>query len=213
MPATGSDCAGSARDGSIAPACGTRCATVNVSPTGLTGVAVIEPRVFGDDRGWFLENYRGEQFAEHGIDASFVQVNTSRSRRGVLRGLHFQWPEPQGKLVWVSVGRVFDVAVDIRPDSERFGEWTGVELSAENHRQLWIPEGFAHGFQVLSESATFSYLCTRAYRPEHDAAIAWNDPDIGIEWPMAPSALSDKDASAPTLNRISAERLPRCASC
>jgi len=181
---------------------------MNVEPTDLPGVYVVEPRVFGDERGWFLENYRDEHFGDRGIDASFAQVNTSHSRRGVLRGLHYQWPEPQGKLVWVSQGRVFDVAVDIRRGSPRFGSWTGVELSAENHRQLWIPEGFAHGFQVLSESATFSYLCTRPYRPEHDAAVAWNDARIGVEWPLPPSALSDKDAAAPPLDHIADEELP-----
>ncbi len=186
---------------------------MNVQSTALPGVCVIEPKVFGDDRGWFLENYRGEHFAEFGIEADFVQVNTSHSRRGVLRGLHYQWPEPQGKLVWVSVGRVFDVAVDIRHGSEHFGAWTGVELSDENHRQLWIPAGFAHGFQVLSEDATFSYLCTRPYRAEFDAAIAWDDAEIGVDWPLAPTALSNKDAAARPLREIPTDRLPRCASC
>lgn len=211
IEASGSACAGSGHD----PLSNPRGAVplMNVASTDLPGVRVIEPRVFGDDRGWFLENYRGEHYEEHGIEANFVQVNTSCSRRGVLRGLHYQWPEPQGKLVWVSVGRVFDVAVDIRPQSAHFGAWTGVELSDENHRQLWIPEGFAHGFQVLSDSATFSYLCTRPYRPDFDSAIAWNDEHIGVDWPLAPSALSDKDAAAPALNDIPAERLPRCASC
>jgi len=181
---------------------------MNVEPADLPGVRVVEPRVFGDERGWFLENYRAEHFDAHGIDVSFAQVNTSRSRRGVLRGLHYQWPEPQGKLVWVCEGRVFDVAVDIRRGSPHFGCWTAVELSAENHRQLWIPEGFAHGFQVLSECATFSYLCTRPYRPEYDAAVAWNDARIGVKWPLPPSALSDKDAAAPPLDQIADEELP-----
>lgn len=186
---------------------------MNVRPTALPGVCVVEPDVFGDERGWFLETWRGERYAEHGLPSSFCQANTSRSARGVLRGLHYQWPEPQGKLVWVTEGAVFDVAVDLRADSPDFGRWVGVELSADNHHQLWVPEGFGHGFQVLSEHATFSYLCTRPYRADYDAAIAWNDPAIGIEWPLAPSALSAKDAAAPGLNERKPEELPTCASC
>ncbi|MDT8408669.1 MAG: dTDP-4-dehydrorhamnose 3,5-epimerase [Wenzhouxiangellaceae bacterium] len=186
---------------------------MKVVHSGLDGVLVIEPEVFGDERGWFLENWQSEKFAAAVPDIRFVQANTSRSACGVLRGLHYQWPEPQGKLVWVSVGRVFDVAVDIRRGSASFGHWTGVELSAENHRQLWIPEGFAHGFQVLSEHATFSYLCTRPYRAEYDACIAWDDPRINVEWPLAPTALSGRDAGAPRLDTIAQEKLPRCESC
>lgn len=186
---------------------------MNFRETGLDGVRLIEPDVFGDERGWFLENWRDERFADAGLDLRFAQVNTSRSRRGVLRGLHYQWPEPQGKLVWVTAGRVFDVAVDIRPDSPDFGRWVGYELSADNHAQLWIPEGFAHGFQVLSETATFSYLCTRPYRPDYDACIAWNDGRIGVEWPLEPSALSARDAAAAGLDDIPGERLPTCESC
>ncbi|MGK7295237.1 MAG: dTDP-4-dehydrorhamnose 3,5-epimerase [Candidatus Wenzhouxiangella sp. M2_3B_020] len=186
---------------------------MNVVETNLPGVLRIEPTVFGDERGWFLENWRAERLAEHGIELEVSQVNTSRSRFGVLRGLHYQWPEPQGKLVWVSAGRVFDVAVDIRRDSPHFGHWTALELSADNHQQLWIPEGFAHGFQVLSETATFSYLCTRPYRSEYDACVAWNDAGIGIQWPHPPAALSPKDADAPTLERIAEDRLPTCESC
>ena len=186
---------------------------MNVVATELPGVVRIEPRVFGDDRGWFLETWRAERYREHGIGPDFVQANCSQSARGVLRGLHYQWPEPQGKLVWVTQGSVFDVAVDIRPDSPHFGQWTGVALDAESHHQLWIPEGFAHGFQVLSERATFSYLCTRAYRPEYDASVAWDDETIGIEWPHRPCSLSNKDASAPGLEQIAKERLPKCESC
>jgi len=186
---------------------------MKVVETDLAGVKLIEPDVFGDERGWFLENWREERFSDHAIEAGFAQVNTSHSRFGVLRGLHYQWPEPQGKLVWVTAGRVFDVAVDIRTDSPGFGRWTSVELNAENHHQLWIPEGFAHGFQVLSETATFSYLCTRPYRPEHDACIAWNDKTIGVRWPHQPSALSSKDAAAPEIGKIGKERLPRCEFC
>ncbi|QOC23599.1 dTDP-4-dehydrorhamnose 3,5-epimerase [Wenzhouxiangella sp. AB-CW3] len=181
---------------------------MKVTPTDLPGVLVIEPTAFGDERGWFLETWRAERYAEHGIGPEFVQANCSHSAKGVLRGLHYQWPEPQGKLVWVSHGRVFDVAVDIRPSSASYGQWTAVELDAHSHRQLWVPEGFAHGFQVLSESATFNYLCTRPYRGEFDAAIAWNDADIGVRWPLAPSGLSAKDEAAPRLSELSADRLP-----
>jgi dTDP-4-dehydrorhamnose 3,5-epimerase len=181
---------------------------VNVFDTDLPGVKRIEPRVFGDERGWFLETWREERYRAHDIGPHFVQANCSRSARGVLRGLHYQWPEPQGKLVWVSSGRVFDVAVDIRPRSSTYGRWVGFELDAESHHQLWIPEGFAHGFQVLSEHATFNYLCTRPYRQDCDAAIAWNDARIGIDWPLEPAGLSDKDAAARPLAEIDPERLP-----
>lgn len=181
---------------------------MNVRATDLPDVLLVEPRVFGDERGWFYESWRRERYAETGIGPDFVQANVSHSRRGVLRGLHYQWPQPQGKLVWVTAGRVLDVAVDIRPDSDHFGGWTAVELDAENHRQLWIPEGFAHGFQVLSEAATFNYLCTRPYHPDHDAAVAWNDPDIGVAWPLTPDGLSDKDRDAPRLGAIPRDRLP-----
>lgn len=181
---------------------------MKVRETNLPGVVVVEPDVFGDDRGRFLENWRGERYAEHGLPASFAQANTSHSTRGVVRGLHFQWPEPQGKLVWVAAGRVYDVAVDIRTDSPTFGHWTAAALDAEDHHQLWIPEGFAHGFQVLSDSAIFCYLCTRGYRRELDAAIAFNDPDIGIEWPLEARGLSDRDAAAPRLRDFDRERLP-----
>ena len=186
---------------------------MNVVDTSLPEVRVIEPDVFGDERGWFLENWRGERFEDAGVDLTVAQVNTSHSRFGVLRGLHYQWPEPQGKLVWVSAGRVFDVAVDIRPDSPRFRQWVGVELDARDHRQLWIPEGFAHGFQVLSDTATFSYLCSRAYRPDFDAAVAWNDPSIGIRWPHPPTALSARDGAAPRIDELDPEDLPGCVSC
>ena len=181
---------------------------MKVIETDLPGVLVIEPRVFGDERGWFLETWRAERYAEYGIGPAFVQSNCSQSSRGVLRGLHYQWPEPQGKLVWVSAGIVFDVAVDIRPDSDTFGQWTAMELDARHHRQLWIPEGFAHGFQVLSEQATFNYLCTRPYRGEYDAAIAWNDPEIGVDWPLTPAGLSDKDAAASRLAHVQHDQLP-----
>lgn len=182
---------------------------MKVEATDLPGVLLVSPKVFADERGWFLETWRAERYAEHGIGPSFVQANTSRSGHATLRGLHYQWPEPQGKLVWVSQGRVLDVAVDIRPTSPHFRRWTTMELDAREHRQLWIPEGFAHGFQVLSEEATFHYLCTRPYRAECDAALAWNDPDIGVDWPLPPAGLSAKDASAPRLADLSRDRLPQ----
>ncbi len=182
---------------------------MKVSDTDLAGVKLIQPRVFGDERGWFLETWRGERYGDEGIGPDFVQANASSSRRGVLRGLHFQWPEPQGKLVWVSSGRVLDVAVDIRPQSPAFGRWTVAELNDRDHNQLWIPEGFAHGFLVLSEQACFNYLCTRPYRQEFDRAIAWNDPDIGVDWPMVEPELSAKDAVAPRLADYSPDQLPR----
>lgn len=182
---------------------------MKVEATTLPGVLRIEPRVFGDERGWFLETWRKARYLEHGIGPDFVQANSSRSVRGVLRGLHYQWPNPQGKLVWVSSGRVLDVAVDIRPDSPTFRQWMACELDAKTHAQLWIPEGFAHGFLVLSEAATFHYLCTRAYDPDADASIAWNDTDIGIDWPIDQPELSPKDATAPRLSEVPAGRLPR----
>ncbi len=181
---------------------------MKVLPTRLPGVLRIEPRVFGDERGWFLETWRQEIYREHGIGPDFVQANTSRSQRGVLRGLHFQWPEPQGKLVWVSEGKVLDVAVDIRRGSPHFGQWVSCELDAERHHQLWVPEGFAHGFLVLSASASFHYLCTRPYRADCDAGIAWDDPDIGVDWGTAAPSLSNKDAAAPKLSELAADRLP-----
>lgn len=181
---------------------------MKVEAAGLPGVLLITPEVFGDERGWFLETWRAERYKDKGIGPEFVQANASHSRRAVLRGLHFQWPQPQGKLVWVSQGRVFDVAVDIRPDSPNFRRWTAVELDDQRHQQLWVPEGFAHGFQVLSDTATFNYLCTRPYRPACDAAIAWDDPDIAIDWPLTPTGLSGKDRQAPRLAEIPIESLP-----
>jgi dTDP-4-dehydrorhamnose 3,5-epimerase len=168
-----------------------------VTPTALTDVLVLEPRVFGDARGFFLESFNARRFAEAtGVRAEFVQDNQSRSARGVLRGLHYQIRQPQGKLVRVVRGRVFDVAVDLRRSSPAFGRWAGVELSEDNHRQLWIPPGFAHGFLVLSESAVFLYKAT-----EHERAIRWDDPSVGIDWPIAEQAplLSAKDRAAPSL--------------
>ena len=174
---------------------------MNIIETTLPGVRLIEPRVFGDARGFFLESWNHRTFAEAGLDLDFVQDNHSRSARGVLRGLHYQLGSPQGKLVRVTQGCVFDVAVDIRRTSPHFGRWVGYELSAENHRMLWIPPGFAHGFLVLSETADFLYKCTTLYDPAGDRGIRWDDPAIAIAWPDAGVAplLSAKDAAAPPL--------------
>ena len=155
-------------------------------PTALAGVLILEPAVFGDTRGFFLESYNRRRFAAAtGVDPDFVQDNHSRSAKGVLRGLHYQVRQPQGKLVRVTHGAVFDVAVDIRPGSSTFGRWVGAELTGENQRQLWVPPGLAHGFVVLSDSADFLYKTTDYYAPEHERCIAWNDPAIGVQWPLA----------------------------
>lgn len=179
--------------------------------TALPGCTVIEPDVFGDARGFFFETWNAERFGAHGLPTRFVQSNVSTSARGVLRGLHYQWPRPQGKLVSVLEGEVFDVAVDIRRGSPTFGQWAGVVLSAENRRQFWIPEGFAHGFAVVSERALFSYLCTDVYVKEADAGVRWDDPAIGIDWPGGTPILSAKDQAAPLLADIPKDRLPEFA--
>jgi dTDP-4-dehydrorhamnose 3,5-epimerase len=181
---------------------------MEVVTTELPGVVLIQPRVFGDPRGFFLETYHADRYAAAGIDLPFVQDNWSRSVRGTLRGLHFQEPHPQGKLVQVVSGAVFDVAVDVRRGSPTFGRWVGFELSAENKWQLWVPPGFAHGFVVTSDVADFFYKCTGLYRPEAEQAIVWNDPDLDIRWPVADPLLSAKDAAAPRLR--DAPRLPAC---
>jgi dTDP-4-dehydrorhamnose 3,5-epimerase len=167
--------------------------------TPLDGVILVEPDVHGDTRGYFLETWHARRYAEGGIAVDFVQDNASRSVRGTLRGLHYQEPDAQGKLVRVAVGAVFDVAVDVRRGSPGFGRWYGVELSSENHRQLWVPPGFAHGFCVLSEYADFVYKCTAYYSPTSERALRWDDPDIGIEWPIRDPILSAKDRAAPRL--------------
>ena len=174
---------------------------MKVTPTELPEVLLVEPKVHGDDRGHFYELFHEQRYAEAGIRGPFVQDNHSRSVHGTLRGLHFQEPCPQGKLVQVLRGRVWDVAVDVRRGSPRFGRWVGIELSGDTPRQLWIPPGFAHGFCVLSDSADFFYKCTELYAPECDRSIAWNDPAIGIRWPLAEPLLSSKDRAAPTLAR------------
>lgn len=184
---------------------------MRIIETSLPGCLVVEPRQFGDDRGWFMEAWHRDRYAAHGIGPDFVQSNLSRSAQGVLRGLHYQWPGPQGKLVSALEGEVWDVAVDIRRGSPHFGRWTAVLLSADNRRQFWIPPGFAHGFVALTESALVSYLCTRAYDREADAAIAWDDPELAIDWPVATPRLSAKDAAAPRLAAVAPERTPTLA--
>ena len=176
--------------------------------TALPGVCVIEPDVHGDSRGYFYESFHQARYAELGIDARFVQTNISRSACGVLRGLHYQWPQPQGKLINVLEGEVYDVAVDIRRGSPTFGRWVAATLSADNHRHFWVPEGYAHGFCVLSDFATFSYQCTTLYDRTADAAVRWNDAAIAVDWPISAPLLSDKDARAPFLVDVPAERLP-----
>ena len=180
--------------------------SIRVEATSLPGVVIIEPPVFGDSRGHFKELFKEASYAEIGVDSQFVQDNFSRSIRGVLRGLHFQVNTPQGKLVSCLRGSVFDVAVDIDPSSPTYREWVGVELSDENHRQLWIPPGYAHGFCVLSESADFFYKCTAPYDPTDEAGIFWADESIGVEWPVRSPSLSDKDVALPTLADFWASR-------
>jgi dTDP-4-dehydrorhamnose 3,5-epimerase len=175
---------------------------MKVIETPLAGVLIIEPRVFGDERGFFLETWSRSRYAEAGIDVDFVQDNLSLSSRGVLRGLHFQNPMAQGKLVSVLAGEVFDVAVDLRQGSPTFGRWHGVVLSGENKRQYWVPPGFAHGFCVTSETALFTYKCTELYAPGHERAIRWDDPELAIDWPVAAPQVSDKDRVAPLLADI-----------
>ena len=170
--------------------------------TDLGGLIVIETRAFPDDRGFFTESWNASAFAEAtGVDVTFVQDNHSRSSKGVLRGLHYQLPEPQAKLVRCTAGSIWDVAVDIRQSSPTFGQWFGLELSGDDHRQLWVPAGFAHGFVVLSDVADVLYKVTEYFSPEHDRGLRWNDPAIGIAWPISEEPLlSDKDASAPILD-------------
>lgn len=181
---------------------------MRILETGLDGVVIIEPNVHGDDRGFFMESWQATRYGARGLPGAFSQANVSRSAKGVLRGLHYQYQQLQGKLVSVLVGRIFDVAVDIRPGSASFGQWAGAELSAQNHRQMYIPEGFAHGFLVLSDYALFHYHCTTEYAHQFDAAIAWDDPDIGIKWPQMPETISAKDRVAPRLKDVPVDRLP-----
>ncbi|ACL73422.1 dTDP-4-dehydrorhamnose 3,5-epimerase [Thioalkalivibrio sulfidiphilus HL-EbGr7] len=181
---------------------------MNVIETTLPGVLLIEPRVFGDERGFFMETYQASRYAEAGIAGPFVQDNLSLSRHGILRGLHLQHPGAQGKLVSVLKGEVFDVAVDVRTDSPTFGQWVGEYLSETNKRQLWVPEGFAHGFCVTSDEALFAYKCTRLYSPQTEISIRWDDPAIGIQWPVDAPALSQKDQAGLFLADIAPDQLP-----
>ena len=183
---------------------------MKVIDTKLPGCVVIEPAVHGDARGFFYEGWNAERFGEFGLPTRFVQHNVSRSQHGVLRGLHYQWPNnPQGKLVSMLEGEAYDVAVDVRRGSPTFGQHAAVLLSAENKRHLWIPEGFAHGFLVLSETALFTYLCTTPYDRASDNSLRWDDPQLAIDWPLAEVSLSAKDADAPLLADVAPERLPQ----
>ncbi|MBN2063547.1 MAG: dTDP-4-dehydrorhamnose 3,5-epimerase [Sedimentisphaerales bacterium] len=184
---------------------------MNIIKTEIEGVIIFEPRVFKDSRGFFLETFSSGRYIAAGLTRPFVQDNHSFSGKGTVRGLHYQLTQPQGKLVYCITGEIFDVAVDIRQGSPTFGRWTGTILSRENHRQMFIPEGFAHGFCVLSETADVSYKCTDVYKPGDDYGILWNDPEIGIEWPidMSIALLSDKDMKNPRLSQADKSTLPQ----
>jgi dTDP-4-dehydrorhamnose 3,5-epimerase len=177
---------------------------MNVIPTDIEGLVVIEPRVFGDDRGFFMESWSRKTFANLGLDLDFVQDNHSCSAKGVLRGLHYQQPKPQGKLVRVTAGRAWDVAVDLRAGSATYGKWEGIELSAQNKRMLWVPPGFAHGFVSLEDGTDFLYKCTDFYDPANEHSLMWNDPEVGIEWPLEgiDPQLSAKDMIGKPLNEV-----------
>lgn len=181
---------------------------MKITPTDIPDVLLIEPRVLGDDRGSFFEAWSEPRYREAGIPGPFLQDSVSLSRKGVLRGLHFQNPHGQGKLVSALAGEVFDVAVDLRIGSPTFRKWVGVRLSGENRLQLWIPAGFAHGFCVLSPEALFHYKCTDCYHPQSELCVLWNDPDIAVEWPSTDLILNAKDRTAPRLADIPVERLP-----
>lgn len=181
---------------------------MNVICTEIEGVILLEPEVFGDHRGFFLESYQKQRYADAGIDVGFVQDNISFSVRRTLRGLHYQYPRSQAKLVQCLQGEIFDVAVDIRHGSPTYGHWTGAMLSSENRRQLYVPAGFAHGFCVLSETALFMYKCSDYYDPRAEGGICWNDPEVGIEWPVQSPILSARDQAFQKLSQIDPKRLP-----
>ncbi|MBT5046919.1 MAG: dTDP-4-dehydrorhamnose 3,5-epimerase [Rhodospirillaceae bacterium] len=181
---------------------------MKVHQTDLPGVLLVEPASFGDDRGYFMETYNARRYGEQGLQGTFVQDGLSFSKRGVLRGLHLQNPNGQGKLTSVLQGEVFDVAVDVRQGSPHFGRWTGVSLSDRNKCQLYIPKGFAHGFTVVSESALFAYKCTDFYDPNSELIIAWNDPQISVQWPVDQPVLSDRDRDGTMLAEMDPARLP-----
>ena len=179
---------------------------MNLTETAIPGPLILEPRVFGDERGFFLETWNAQSFAAAGLDVNWVQDNHSHSQKGVLRGLHFQNPGPQGKLVRVTRGAVFDVAVDLRETSEHFGQWVGIELSAQNKRMFWVPEGFAHGFLTLEDDTDFLYKCTAPYAPQSEHTLAWDDPAVGVDWPEigCDPIISDKDQIGLTLADVPA---------
>ena len=181
---------------------------MKVFETGLPGVLIIEPQVIGDERGFFMESFQQRRYAQAGVTGPFVQDNVSCSRRGVLRGLHFQHPQAQGKLAYVLHGEVFDVALDVRWGSPTFGKWFATRLSAENHRQLWLPAGFAHGFCVTSDVVLFCYKCTDYYDRDAEGTVLWNDQALAIDWPVECPQLSGKDANARPLSKIEAKKLP-----
>lgn len=181
---------------------------MNIISTQIEGVILLEPKVFGDHRGFFLETYQKQRYADVGIDVAFVQDNISFSVSRTLRGLHYQHPRGQAKLVQCLQGEIFDVAVDIRLGSPTFGQWTGAMLSSENRRQLYVPDGFAHGFCVLSETALFMYKCSDYYEPQAEGGICWNDPEVGIEWPVQSPLLSERDQTFRKLSQIDPRRLP-----
>ena len=182
---------------------------MNIKETNIPGVLILEPKVFTDDRGYFLETWNSMRYEQAGIPGPFVQDNISFSTKGILRGLHFQYPQSQGKLIQVLLGEVMDIVVDIRVGSPTYGQWISEVLSESNHRQMYIPPGFAHGYCVTSEAAIFSYKCTDFYNPATEHGIIWNDPDIGIEWPVAEPILSKKDAVYPRLEEFQPENLPQ----
>ena len=178
---------------------------MEVTATGIEGVLLVKPRIWGDERGYFVETWQRRRYASEGVDLPFVQDNHSMSRRGCLRGLHFQKTHPQGKLVMVALGEVFDVAVDIRPGSPTFGRWYGAVLSAANQHQLWIAPGLAHGFAVLSDVAHFHYKCTDYYHPEDEGCIRWDDPDLAVDWPVSGPQCSSKDRQGMSFREYCAE--------
>ncbi|CAB5147166.1 dTDP-4-dehydrorhamnose 3,5-epimerase (EC [Olavius algarvensis associated proteobacterium Delta 3] len=182
---------------------------MEVIPTAFPGVLLIKPRMFRDQRGFFMETFHDNRYRELGIDCRFVQDNLSRSSRGTLRGLHYQKQRPQAKLVQAIVGEIFDVAVDVRPGSPFFGRWVGERLTGDNGHQLYIPEGFAHGFCVLSDEAVFIYKCTDFYAPEDEGGVLWSDPDLAIEWPVSVPVLSEKNRSLPLLQDLGEDDLPQ----
>lgn len=180
---------------------------MQISQCHIPGLLILQPKTFGDARGYFLETWNQQRYAEAGLDLGFVQDNVSFSRRGILRGLHFQKPRAQGKLLQVLQGEVFDVAVDLRKSSPTFGQWHGLSLSSENHLQFYIPPGFAHGFAVTSDTALFHYKCTEFYAPQEESTLLWNDPEVGIRWPFTDPALSEKDSRGLRLKDLPADRL------